>query len=450
MSATITIDSRIEFANRFITDYLDSIDHPAHFYIGNTIPWDDEYNPDVSDSSDKQIDDHLLYRIFMKKLTKDNAVLAIKRFNWKKWTTYTAAYFDLDFYDYRNWVNPESPFYIMNSEGNIYKCIFNNNEQPSTVEPMGRPTDYIKLTDGYIWKFMFNISDGTTPGKPFDVADVFLTDTWIPVPNRDDWKTTAHLDVESSAKPGEIPFIRMDNPGKNYESNTKIIIKGDGQGAEAVPIIESGQIKEIQVTAGGVGYTTATVHIYGVGTEAEASAMISPPGGHGSDAVRELGASSVEISTIILEDEDGVAPVMGTYRNCGIVRDTLNVIGEKVSDEKVSFLSTLNINDASGTFEIGETIIGEESEARGLVYYDPGGENKDIFAYVIFDGPTGTFIDGERIHGQKTGEVGLYNELQSDLSIIDNNTGMIVYKENILFITRRKIQTEKFVFTIDF
>jgi hypothetical protein len=448
MSATITIDSRIFFANLFRKSSFDNPDTSYHFYIGNTLPWENEYSPDISINSTKQIGDHLLYRIFMKKLVYDDTVMAIKRYNWKKWTTYTSAYYDKDFYDYRNWIHPESPFYIMNSEGNVYKCIHNNYNMPSTIEPTGTPSfELIRLTDGYIWKFMFNLYDGSAQNKPFNVIDTFLTDTWIPVPDRDDWKTTAHIAVENSAKKGEIPFIRIDDQGSGYDpATTKVIIKGDGTGAEGSAFIENGQITEIQLVSTGIDYTVATVEIYGNGTGAKATPMIAPIAGHGSDAVRELGATYLELSVSIIEDEDGVAPEMGTYRNCGIVKDTLNILGEKVHDERVSLLSYLNISDASGTFRIGEIVIGEDSEARGLVYFDPGGADKDVTVYVIF----GTFQDGERIHGQETGEVGVYNEALSDITIIDNKSGNILYKENILFITRRKIQTEKFIFTIEF
>jgi hypothetical protein len=262
MSATITIDSRVDFANLFRESHFNS-DSPTHFYIGNTIPWDNEYSPDISDSSDKQISNHLIYRIFMKKVGYDDTVLAIKRFNWKQWTVYTPTYHDTDYYDPRNWVSPESPFYVMNSEGNIYKCIHNNYGQPSTIEPTGTSTDYNILGDGYIWKFMLNLYDGSVQGKPFNVIDTFLTDTWIPVPDRDDWKTAAHIAVEDTTKPGEIPFIRIDDPGSGYDpAKTEIRIKGDGENAEATAYIENGEIKAIELSNYGTGYTVAEVYSY--------------------------------------------------------------------------------------------------------------------------------------------------------------------------------------------
>jgi hypothetical protein len=62
----------------------------------------------------------------------------------------------------------------------------------------------------------------------------------------------------------------------------------------------------------------------------------------------------------------------------------------------------------------------------------------------------GDFVDGERIHGQTTGEVGVYVESASNITNVNIKSGTLLYKENIIFITRREIQIEKFVFTIEF
>ena len=62
----------------------------------------------------------------------------------------------------------------------------------------------------------------------------------------------------------------------------------------------------------------------------------------------------------------------------------------------------------------------------------------------------GNFIDGEQLHGQESGEVGTYKKISSNITNVDILSGDILYKENIIFISRREIQIEKFVFTIEF
>ena len=49
-----------------------------------------------------------------------------------------------------------------------------------------------------------------------------------------------------------------------------------------------------------------------------------------------------------------------------------------------------------------------------------------------------------------SGMVGEYNDTGSTYTDVDIRTGEIIYKENLIFITRRDIQIEKFVFTVEF
>ena len=440
MSATTTLTSRIANAKEYILRNFDPTDSSnyCYFYTGRSLPWDDEYSPDAADSSNYQLVEHGLQRIFMKQITYDDCSLAIKRFDWEKWTVYTPAYYDIEYTDYRTWVHPEQPFYVMNSEGNVYKCISNDNGAESTVEPTGQSTDYLYLGDGYIWKFMFSLTT--------EIENSFLTPTWIPVVEDDAKKAFSQTDVEANAVVGDIPFIRLDDGGEGYTSTPTIQIRGDGTGAEAVAIMNGEEIAEIQVTNKGSGYTIAQVHIFGNGTGAEATAMISPPGGHGSDAVYELGAFYVVCNMEIIGNEDNIAPIVGTYRNIGIIKNPLYLDTNPITDEKINTISDIDVIDASGTFLAGELVIGQDSRAQGRVYYDPTGETKTVQMYMML----GTFTDGEDIHGQDTGIVAKYVDATSVYTTVDIFSGEIIYLENIKFVTRREIQVERYTFAVEF
>lgn len=440
MSAIITLSERITSAKKYIDRNFDPLieGRYAYFYTGRTTPWTDEYSPDLSTSSNSELFNHTFRRIFLKTLTKDNTTLAIKRFDWTKNTKYTRADYNVDYTDYRFWITPESPFYVVNSEGNVYKCISNNYGGDSLEEPTGQSLGYINLGDGYVWKFMFDLSD--------TIESLFLTKTWIPVPYIDSKKSFSHLLVEGAAVVGDIYYIHVDNQGIGFTSPPTIQIRGDGTGATAIAIMEGQKISRIQIATPGSGYTHAEIRIFGNGSGASATAMISPPGGHGSDAVYELGAFYVEVYQEMISNEDGFLPTTGTYRNVGVVLDTKNKSGSIITDEKFNTLSTINILNASGNFLPDEVIIGETSRAQGTVYYDPGGVDKTLTIYMV----EGTFTDGEVIHGQTTGEVADYVALDSVYTNVDIWSGEILYKENIIFITRRDIQVEKFIFTIEF
>ena len=76
------------------------------------------------------------------------------------------------------------PMYVMNTNFNVYKCLFNseieisgvNLPRVSTVEPTAVSTDAgapVALSDGYIWKYMYSISASD--------ALKFVTSSYIPV-----------------------------------------------------------------------------------------------------------------------------------------------------------------------------------------------------------------------------------------------------------------------------
>ena len=106
---------------------------------------------------------------------------------------------------------------------------------------------------------------------------------------------TQQASVEFSAINGAIHAIKIAVPGAGY-SDATIKIDGDGTGCKATAIIEGGTIKRIQVTSIGRDYTYANVSIITTGTpaiQAAARAIISPPGGHGKNAINELGGRTV-------------------------------------------------------------------------------------------------------------------------------------------------------------
>jgi hypothetical protein len=48
-------------------------------------------------------------------------------------------------------------FYVVTDEYNVYQCLDNDNNTPSTVKPTGTTVDAIQTSDGYIWKFLYTI-----------------------------------------------------------------------------------------------------------------------------------------------------------------------------------------------------------------------------------------------------------------------------------------------------
>jgi hypothetical protein len=173
----------------------------------------------------------------------------------------------------------------------------------------------VEETDGYVWKFMYNISS--------EERLRFTTDQYIPVKTLTLDNNSLQWQVQNNAVDGSISSYKVVNGGNSYNTAPTITITGDGNGAAAVAEINvsSNVVERIIVTNPGSGYTFADVSFSGPGTGAEARAMISPPGGHGKDPLRELGGSSIMMNPRLNNDEDGKLSTANEYRQIAIIQD---------------------------------------------------------------------------------------------------------------------------------
>ena len=129
-------------------------------------------------------------------------------------------------------------FYVVTDEFNVYQCLDNNNGGSSTVKPTGTSYDATETTDGYVWKFLYNI--------PIALRNKFLTDVYMPV-------VTALRDQFYSA--GTLKTVRLDQTGSGYTSGS-ILVQGDGFATG-----EELYLTNKTISNGGSGYTSATVSI---------------------------------------------------------------------------------------------------------------------------------------------------------------------------------------------
>lgn len=193
-----------------------------------------------------------------------------------------------------------------------------------------------------------------------------------------------------------------------FEITPRVIITGDGSGAEARAIVNTVNfsVDTIEVTNRGSGYTFASAVVRGntglVGTlsanNANVVPIIGPPGGHGSDPINELYADTVGVSVDFIDDEGGNLPAVNDFRTVGIIKDPLfaNVVltmntstsntgtsftaGEQITQSTNSthggasgFItargsSTLNLTNVYGQFVSGLRITGGTSSVTGNVH----------------------------------------------------------------------------------
>lgn len=342
MAAIITSKFRIHNAQQFQEAFSEASPTAMYLGIGRPQGWTDDNSPDTPNDA---VSEEFYYwddMVALKKVQASDVTLAIPRRNWEE-----QKYYDIYRDNYNGTtqgVNIDSGgattpsnlfdanFYVITDEFNVYKCIYNGGGRQSLTKPTGTGTSTIVITESdgvdtweYRWKYMYTVS-------PADVLKFVSTD-FIPVksiginPGSTDPYYTQYQ-VEQASVDGRIDHIVVTNGGSGYTSAPTVAIVGDGQGATATATIDvgTGQVTGVEITAGGTGYTYATLTFTsGGGANAAAQAIVSPKGGHGSDAVKELGGYYVMMN-VRLEYDDGAGdfPIDNDYRRIMLIRDPLN------------------------------------------------------------------------------------------------------------------------------
>lgn len=134
--------------------------------------------------------------LYGKRVGNTDVRAMIPRYDWSTGTTY-AMYDDTDPVLYTK------EFYATVNAGSqyhVYKCLYNDANTASTVEPSGTDNDAFETSDGYIWKYMYS-ANNTLMGK-------FATTEYMPV--------VANTSVTANAVPGSIEVIKVEDGGVGY------------------------------------------------------------------------------------------------------------------------------------------------------------------------------------------------------------------------------------------
>lgn len=267
-----------------------------YYFIGKVLEWDNPLIPDTPDSTYDYEHDTRNRIISLKRVNLNDVSLVVRRINWVTGTVYD--YFDPNYSSN----NPAfsgatslktANFYVLTSQFNVYKCLFNNNDSPSTVEPTNFDPTPITTSDGYIWKYMYTV--------PLSIRNRFITQDFMPVQRS---VTNAYY------SDGQITNVIIDNPGSGYLGNADVTLTVQGQFlglpgnaiANLRPVLNSvGEFIDVIIDNPGNNYKTASITItdnFGSGTshnKGVSNVKIYTPGsGYFSNVVAN---TSVTIST---------------------------------------------------------------------------------------------------------------------------------------------------------
>jgi Tfp pilus assembly protein PilW len=190
------------FRNDIAEDIIDSIGDSTYFIFAGyhtSYPNNDVNIVQPTDAKGMLVDTYQ-NMIFGKTVTNNDVIIVAQRYDWTSNTIYT-MYDDQD----ANLFNEN--FYVAvnaTSTYNIFKCLYNNGNTPSTVVPADLSSVDASFTtsDGYIWKYLYTV-DATTFNK-------FATPNFMPI--------IANANTTANTISGALDVIAVITPGSGYNN----------------------------------------------------------------------------------------------------------------------------------------------------------------------------------------------------------------------------------------
>lgn len=441
MYPTTTIDLKVLAAQRFKDSIaLANSNTTIYFTYGKIDAWANEPIPQIANNSVAAKNEFWESMVGGKRIVEGDIYHVTQKNEWNYGTVYSS-------YDHLNdnLYNEGVKFYVLNSQSSVYKCLSNNGNANSFFEPTTTATNTtIQTADGYIWKYMYTLTDAEKRR--------FMTSKYMPVKTLSSDNGSLQWDVQQAAVDGAIHNIVITHAGNNYTnvSNLVVTVTGDGSGAVATATINSSSntINAIFMTSIGTGYSKANVTITGGGgANAKARAIISPPGGHGKDALYELGGHYLMFNPRLENVENGLLPAVNNFRQVGMIlnpyiRNTTNV------SSNLAFSQTTDLT-LSGT---SSDYLQDEWVYQGASLVDASFKGKVI----SWSPATGlvrlTEVDGTPSTESLIGANSIASRFVTSVAYpdLEQDSGKVLYINNITPITRNLGQTEDFKIVIKF
>mgnify|MGYP006097369949 FL=1 len=494
MAAIITEKFRLHNAEQFQESFGEAAPSTYYLFIGKSSPFttstsggNDNAPPTPSDDITTEFykwDSMLAAKL----ISSSDVSFAIPRRNWANTTTYDMYEHDISSTNTTtsgasNLI--DSTFYFMTTDFRVYKVLDNNGGVAySGIEPTSEVTGPFEL-GGYTLQYMYKLTTSE--------VQKFVTSDFIPV--------STDSAVTAAAVNGSIDVVRT-VAGSGYTDGTYYAaIDGDGTNAGGA----SGGIIEIKVNgnaivtqgaagtnvyAAGSNYTFTSVDLssvftdtalttagnIGSGTGGSVQCIISPKGGHGDNAVSELGGHYVMMNIKLEQAEGDDLTVANDFREVGIVKDPYNFGTTTVSSastRRQTYALKLAANP-SAAYEIDEKItqsttgavgrVVEFDSANNIIYYlQEQYSNYGIAA----SGNTVAFSGAYTVTGDTSGGAAAVSATASQTVTLsggstltftsgyanpelESDSGHILYVENRRPISRASDQTEDIKIVVEF
>ena len=500
MAAIITEKFRRHNATQFQESFSEAALNAYYLMIGKSTPFTAATSGGTDDSPSTPADDVTTefyawdHAVALKNISATDVSFAIPRRDWANGTTY-------DMYEHNisssNTTTSgatnlyDSTFFFRSSTNRVYLVLDNNSGSAySGSEPTSESTSPFEL-GGYVLKYMYTITASE--------QSKFLTTDFMPV--------STDSTVSAAATDGKIESVIV-TAGSGYSAGTYYAaVYGDGtsQGTSSGAIVSivvssDGTIAaygltagtDTSVYAGGAGYTYGTVNLgasytfsdvglssassMGSGSSGVVSIVVSPKGGHGSDALDELGGHYVILRAVLTGAEGDDVLAGNDFRNINVVADP-TTYGTSTVASASTYRQTFatKVASTSGTFSNDEKISQASTGAIGkvvewdstlsILYYQQErfgdyGTSSTTGSLVAFSGANQ--ITGASSAAVGTPDAGADSAVSlaggATLSFSDGyanpelqpDSGNIIYQENRKPISRATDQTEDIKIIVEF
>ena len=217
-------------------------------------------------------------------------------------------------------------------------------------------------------------------------------------------------------------------------------------------------VNRIGMVSVGAHYAQANVAISANashGSGATATAMISPPGGHGSNAVSELLGYNVMLNVQLTGTESDTHPIDQDFRVFGVIKDPLEADGDAAAASVYDQTTRLTLTSVSGSgkWSKDELVTGDTSgtKARVVSFANTNAANTlGTLSVTNVDGASnGGFTNSETIRGAASSITSVVGAV-ANTGGLKPHTGKVIYVENRGPIQRSTDQTEDIKVVVKF
>ena len=340
MPSLIRSDFHVSLASLVVDDiYYQRSNY--YYALGKIEPWGN--SGDTALTSIDSVQEDITTRnnlLFLKRVLPNDVSLVTSRYNWVTGTTYA-------FWDHTKEMRGTN-FYVITTDNNVYKCLDNAGNIPSTDKPTGTSFSAFRTNDGYLWKYMYNVpsfkntkftSYAYTPVQRA-LSDSFYNkgsiDTVVVVSGGSGYNTTIQTNVVVSggtttgagatagmtvnALTGAVSSTTLTAGGTGYTKGAQVVFNtSTGQGAVGNVTIVAGIVTAITVTTGGTGYLNTDTVSIAVGRAEFAAAVSNVTGAIDHVVIINAGIGYVTAPTLTIVDTRVAAPGVtlgsGAYGN---------------------------------------------------------------------------------------------------------------------------------------